>query len=172
MNITYHPKSPVAVCTWDWKEQPDMALITDILQRFAEQGHDVKLVNVETESDEYCCVICPKGTTEEEARMHWLREGIDLPLEVILGCDALMEEIKSEVELSRLTYKRNSLFGDEDEDEDDEDEDDDEVYAFREGDWCVITGHEYGTFGIPMDTVPALIEHLMALLPETKTMLT
>jgi hypothetical protein len=76
MNITYHPESPVAVCTWDWKEQPDMALIFDTLNRFSGQGHNVKLVNVETESDENCCVICPTGTTEEEARSHWLREDL------------------------------------------------------------------------------------------------
>ncbi len=61
-----HPTKPLAVHTWDWKEQPDWPGITDMLDYIRQTYHiDPTITDIETGSDEHAIVIAPKDYDPE-----------------------------------------------------------------------------------------------------------
>lgn len=58
-----HPTRPIAVHTWDWKEQPNWEAINETVNKLSEQG-TIQFQYVETGSDEHCIVISVKGRAD------------------------------------------------------------------------------------------------------------
>lgn len=59
----------VYVLTWDWREQPDLIALANILRDMA----GVQLYRVDTGSDQYAIVLADRDMTEDETRVAWRR---------------------------------------------------------------------------------------------------
>lgn len=66
-----HPSKPIAIHSWDWREQPCWDTITDLIENINHQG-DLSIVEVETGSDEHAIVIGCKPLLQEDAIRHYL----------------------------------------------------------------------------------------------------
>lgn len=78
-----HKNKPLAVHTWDWKEQPDMQSIADVITGFQEKfSNGIRIIKVETNADDYAIVIGDGSLTDELAKQTYnnryeIEEGID-----------------------------------------------------------------------------------------------
>lgn len=78
-----HKTKPLAIHEWDWKAQPDMQSIADVVTDFQEKFHNgVRIIEIETGSDENAVVIGDSSLTEEIAKQAYhnrfeIEEGVD-----------------------------------------------------------------------------------------------
>lgn len=77
-----HPSKPIAVHTWDWKEQPDWNSISETLTQFHEIAGKSSIHYIESGSDEHAIVIAADNIDEETRNAAYSQyfeweEGID-----------------------------------------------------------------------------------------------
>lgn len=78
-----HQTKPIAIESWDWKEQPDFLAISKVVNDFQEKyKNGISILEVETGCDEHAIVIGDKTLTEATAKWayqnsHEIDEGLD-----------------------------------------------------------------------------------------------
>lgn len=73
-----HKQLPIAVHTWDWKEQPNWHFINSVISNFiGRYGHGIWIEEIETGADEYAIVISKTELGSDEAMAYYRDAGDD-----------------------------------------------------------------------------------------------